>query len=198
MTPEDSIYRFCLCAWSLAEGPGSVRAACRTMRFRHSRFYRWKRQAEQYGLELLRVSRPPRMTEATSSLGKRRMVAFALGHPGFDSARVSAELPRHQRGGIRLSAIGAARVLKPYGLNVLAQYVDLDVGYAAAPEPALRKPRPEGRLEASRSGELMAVRLFPYRTPQGTKGTVWQYTVIVVAAAHTWTELHSARRLRRQ
>ena len=56
MTPEDSIYRFRLRTLTLAEKLGNVRAACRVMGIHHSTFYRWKRQAEQYGLELLHTA----------------------------------------------------------------------------------------------------------------------------------------------
>lgn len=108
MTPEDSIYRFRLRTLALAEELGSVRAACRAMGIHHSTFYRWQRQAEQYGLELLRPRerRRPQMANATSPLVEQRVVAFALGQPGFGPARIAAELARPQWGGIRLSPNG--------------------------------------------------------------------------------------------
>lgn len=55
MTPENSIYRFRLRTLALAEELGNVRAACQAMGIHYSTFYRWKQQAKQYGLELLRT-----------------------------------------------------------------------------------------------------------------------------------------------
>ena len=65
-------------------------------------------QAERYGLELPRPRerRQPRMPNATSPLVEQRVVAFALGQPGFGPARIAAELARPQWGGIRLSHNG--------------------------------------------------------------------------------------------
>ena len=96
MPPEDVLYRQRLRTFALAEELGSVRAACRVMGIHHSTFYRWKAQAERYGLELLRPRerRQPRMPNATSPLVEQRVVAFALGHPGFGPARIAAELAR--------------------------------------------------------------------------------------------------------
>ena len=90
MTPEDVLYRQRLRTFALAEELGSVRAACRVMGIHHSTFCRWKAQAERYGLELLgpRERRRPRMPNATSPLVEQRVVAFALGHPGFGPARI--------------------------------------------------------------------------------------------------------------
>ena len=80
MTPEDSIYRFRLRTLALAEELGNVRAACRAMGIHHSTFYRWRRQAERYGLELLRPRerRRPQMANATSPVVEQRVVAFAV------------------------------------------------------------------------------------------------------------------------
>ena len=113
MTAEDAAYRNGLAdlhPLALAEELGNVRAACRAMDIHHSTFYRWKRQAERYDLELLRPRerRRPRMANATSPLVERRVVAFALGHPGFGPARIAAELarPSGARCGSRRTASG--------------------------------------------------------------------------------------------
>ena len=137
MTLEDVLYRQRLRTFALAEELGSVRAACRVMGIHHSTFYRWKDQAERYGLELLRPRerRQPRMPNATSPLVEQRVVAFALGHPGFGPARIAAELARPKWGGMRLSHNGVWRVLKRHGLNTRsAGRLCLPVRrYAAAP-----------------------------------------------------------------
>ncbi len=196
MTPEDTIYRFRLRTLALAKELGNVRAACRAMGIHHSTFYRWKRQAEQYGPELLRPRerRRPQMANATSPLVEQRVVAFALGQPGFGPARIAAELARPKWGGIRLSANGVWRVLKRHGLNTRAKRLGLVAGYAAAPEPAPRAPQPERHLEVARPGELVQFDCFHVGRLSGTKGTVWQYTAIDVASAYTWAELHTTPR----
>ncbi|MXW23874.1 MAG: helix-turn-helix domain-containing protein [Chloroflexi bacterium] len=96
MTPDDQPYRFRQRTLALAEEVGSVRAACRIMNIHHSTFYRWKAQAERSGLEMLRPSerRRPRLPNATTPFVEQRVVAFALGHPGFGPARIAAELAR--------------------------------------------------------------------------------------------------------
>ena len=196
MTPEDVLYRQRLRTFALAEELGSVRAACRVMGIHHSTYYRWKAQAERYGLELLRPRerRQPRMPNATSPLVEQRVVAFALGYPGFGPARIAAELARPKWGGIRLSHNGVWRILKRHGLNTRRKRLGLVAGYAAPPEPTPPEPQPERHLEASRPGELVQFDCFHVGRLSGSKGTVWQYTAIDVASAYTWAELHTTPR----
>ena len=121
MTPEDSIYRFRLRALALAEELGNVRLACRAMGIHHSTFYRWKRQVEQYGLDLLRPRerRRSQMANATSPLVEQRVVAFALGHRGFRPGAHrgqagAAHVGRHPAfGEQRLAGAQAARAEHP-------------------------------------------------------------------------------------
>ena len=150
------------------------------MAIHHSTFYRWRKQAERYGLEMLRPRerRPPRMPNATSPFVEQRVVAFALGQPGFGPARIAAELARPKWGGIKLSPSGVWRVLRRHGLNTRRKRLSLVAGYAAPPEPAPREPEPERHLEAKRPGVLVQFDCFHVGRLSGTKGTVWQYTAI--------------------
>ena len=134
------------------------------------------------------------MPNATSPLVEQRVVAFALGHPGFGPARIAAELARPKWGGIRLSHNGVWRVLKRHGLNTRRKRLGLVAGYAAPPEPTRPEPQPERHLEASMPGELVQFDCFHVGRLSGTKGTVWQYTAIDVASAYTWAELHTTPR----
>ena len=63
-----------------------------------------------------------------------RIVAFALGHPGFGPARISAELQRDKWGGIVISPSGVWRVLKRHGLNTRALRLGLVAGYVVPPQ----------------------------------------------------------------
>jgi transposase InsO family protein len=138
--------------------------------------------------------RVPRMANATSPLIEQRVVAFALGHPGFGPARIAAELARPKWGGIILSTNGVWRVLRHHGLSARARRYALVAGYAAPPEPQRPAPPPERHLQVSRPGELVQLDCFCIGRLSGTKGTVWQDTAIDVASAYTWATLQVTRR----
>jgi len=153
MTPEDSIYRFRLRTLALTEELGNVRAACRAMGIHHSTIYRWKRQAEQYGLELLRPRerRRPQMANATSPVVEQRVVVPCSSQGQASrwvsraSARIPAELARPKWGGLRLSANGFWRVLKRHRLNTRAKRLGQapgPSGWAWSPATRRRPNRP--------------------------------------------------------
>ena len=100
MTQDDLLYRFRLRTFAMAAELGNVRAACRAMGIHPSTYYRWKRLLDRYGPGILRPRerRPPRMANQTSVLVEQRVVAFALGHPGFGPARIATELARPKWG----------------------------------------------------------------------------------------------------
>ncbi len=192
MGVDDALFRFRLRVFALAGELGSVRAACRAMGIHHSTYYRWKRQVDLYGPEMLRPRerRAPRMPNATSPLVEQRVLAFALAHPGFGPARIAAELARPKWGGIGLSPNGVWRVLRRHGLSTRAKRLGLVAGYAAPPEPERREPAPERHLDVDHPGQLVQMDCFHVGRLTGVKGTVWQYTAIDVASAHVWAELY--------
>ena len=196
MTQDDLLYRFRLRVFAMAQELGNVRAACRAMGIHPSTYYRWKRQLDRYGPEILRPRerRVPRMANATSPLIEQRVVAFALGHPGFGPARIAAELARPKWGGISLSANGVWRVLGRHGLSTRAKRYGLVAGYAAPPVPERPAPAPERHLDVDHPGQLVQLDCFCIGRLSGTKGTVWQYTAIDVASAYTWATLQVTRR----
>jgi transposase InsO family protein len=192
VTQEDILYRFRLRIFALAQEMGNVRAACRAMGVHPSTFYRWRTQWLRYGCEILRPRerRRPRMPNATSPLIEQRVVAFALGQPGFGPQRIAAELRRPRWGGLRLSVSGVHRVLRRHGLNTRAKRLGLIAGYAAPPELPLR-PVPEPRhLTVFRAGELVQMDCFCIGRLSRTPGVLWQYTAIDVGSAYAWAELH--------
>ena len=151
MTQDDLLYRFRLRVFAMAAELGNARAACRAMGIHPSTYYRWKRQLDRYGPEILRPRerRVPRMANATSPLIEQRVVAFALGHPGFGPARIAAELARPKWGGIRLSTNGVWRVLRRHGLNTRARRYGLVA--AMLPRRPLSGPhrRPSGTCRSA-------------------------------------------------
>jgi hypothetical protein len=84
----------------------------------------------------------------------QRVVAFALGHPGFGPARIAAELARPKWGGISLSANEVWRVLGRHGLSTRAKRYGLVAGYAAPPQPQRPIPAPERHLDVDHQGQL--------------------------------------------
>jgi transposase-like protein len=74
VTQDDLLYRFRLRVFAVAAELGNVRAACRAMGIHPSTYYRWKRQLDRHGPEVLRPRerRVPRMANATSVLVEQR------------------------------------------------------------------------------------------------------------------------------
>ena len=162
MTQDDLLYRFRLRTFAMAAELGTVRAPCRVMGIHPSTYYRWKHQLDRYGPEILRPRerRTPRMANATSPLVEQRVVAFALGHPGFGPARIAAELARPKWGGISLSTNGVWRVLGRHGLSTRAKRYGLVAGYAAPPTLERPQPPPERHLQLDHPGQLVQLDCF--------------------------------------
>ena len=196
MNKDDALFKYRLQVFALARELGNVRAACRMMGIHHSTFYRWKHQMERHGPQILRPRerRQPRMPNATSPHVEHRIVAFALGHPGFGPARVSAELRREKWGGIVISPSGAWRVLKRHGLNTRGKRLGLVAGYAAPPQPEKPPVPPQQHLQVKAPGELVQMDCFYIGRLPGVKGAVWQYTAIDVASSYTWAQLWTTPR----
>ena len=190
MTLDDAVFKYRLRVFALAEELGNVRAACRAMGIHPSSYYRWRKEVLRWGLEALRPreARPPRMPNATSPMIEQRVLAFALGHPGFGPDRIAAELARTKWGGLHLSANGVWRVLRRHGLNTRAKRLGLIAGYAADNEP-VPPPAPERHIQADHPGELVQFDCFKIGRLHGTPGIVWQYTAIDVASAYTWADV---------
>jgi transposase InsO family protein len=173
-------------------GRTSVSEACRVFGIHRSTFYVWKRRAERHGLEILRPRerRRPRMPQQLSPFVEERIVAFALGHPGYGPRRIAGELRRERWGGIVVSHNGVWRCLRRHGLNTRAKRLSLVAGYAAPYQPP-RESEPERHVEAERPGELVGIDCFYVGRLTGTKGSVWQLSALDVASSYAWTELVS-------
>jgi len=134
------------------------------------------------------------MANATSPLVEQRVVAFALGHPGFGPARIAAELTRAQVGrDCPVDQWGVAGAAPPRPQHPRQRY-GLVAGYAAPPEPQRPAPPPERHLDVEHPGQLVQLDCFCIGRLSGTRGTVWQYTAIDVASAYAWETLQVTRR----
>ena len=192
MTNDDVLFAYRLRVLASARELGSVAAACRLHGIHRSTFYRWKGLVERFGSEILRPRerRRPQMPNAIPVLVEQRIIAFALGHPGYGPAHISSELRREKWGGFTVSTNGVYRVLRRHGIGTRALRLGLLAGYAAPPEALPRDPEPERHIEVDHPGELVQMDCFCIGRLSGTKGVVWQYTAIDAASAFTWAELH--------
>lgn len=196
MTHDDVLFGYRLRLFTLAEELGNASEACRQMGVARSTYYVWKRKLERYGLDGLRVRerRRPRMPNQIGPHLEHRVLAFALGHPGFGPRRISAELARPKWGGIRVSEHGVWRVLRRFNLNTRSKRHALIARHA---DPYERKPVKEPKalhIDASEPGEKVQMDCFYVGRLSGSKGVVWQYTAIDVASAYTWAFLRSEER----
>ena len=196
MTDDDVLFGYRLRLFTLAEELGNVSEACRRMGVDRSTYYRLKPKLERYDFDGLRVRerRRPRMPNQIGPHLEHRVLAFALGHPGFGPRRVSAELRRSKWGGIRISEHGVWRVLRRFNLNTRSKRLALIARHADRYE---RQPALEPKalhIDASEPGEKVQIDCFYVGRLAGSKGVVWQYTAIDVASAYTWAMLRSSER----
>jgi transposase InsO family protein len=196
VTEHDVLVGFRLRLFTLAEELGNVSEACRVMGVDRSTYYRLKAKVDRWGLEALNVRerRRPRMPNQIGPHLEQRIIAFALGHPGYGPRRISAELAREKWGGLRISEHGVWRVLVRVGLNTRTKRLALIARHRDPYERRPDPPPPARHIDATEPGEKVQLDCFYIGRLSGTRGTVWQYTAIDVASAFTWAELHSSER----
>src|ERR687898_3334461 len=189
MSQDDVLFGYRLQLFALA-GRIGVAAACRTFDVHRSTYYRWKRQVERHGLEVLRPRerRRPRMPNQLSQMVEQRIVAFALGHPGLGPKRISAQLAQPRWGGLRVSPNGVWKVLRRHGLSTRSKRLSLIAGYRAPYEPR-QEPAEEPHIASWRPGELVGMDCFYVGRLHGTKGAIWQLTACDTHSSYAWAEL---------
>jgi transposase InsO family protein len=196
MTEHDVLFGFRLRLFTLAEELDNVSAACRAMGVDRSTYYRLKRKVDRWGIEALRIRerRRPRMPNEIGPHLEQRVIAFALGHPGYGPRRISAELARQKWGGIRISEHGVWRVLRRVGLNTRSRRLALIARHHDPYERRPAIPPPDRHIEATEPGEKVQLDCFYVGRLSGTRGTVWQYTAIDVASSFAWAQLRTSER----
>ena len=196
MSKDDVLFGFRLRLITLAEELGSVSEACRLMGVHRSTYYRWRRQADRWGIEALRVRerRRPRMPNEIGPHLEQRVIAFSLAHPGCGPRRIAAELARPKWGGLSISEHGVWRVLRRVGLNTRNKRLALIARHRDPYERKPPEPPPERHVDAARPGHKVGMDCFYVGRLSGRPGTVWQYTAIDVASGYAWAELHTSER----
>jgi transposase InsO family protein len=189
MTQDDVLFGYRLQLFALAAERG-VSEACRVMGVHRSTYYRWKRQVDRSGLEMLRPRerRRQQMPNQLSVMVEQRIVAFALGHPGHGPRRIASRLARREWGGLVVSANGVYKTLVRHGLNTRAKRLALVAGHRAPFEPP-REPEPELHIDTTRPGGLVGLDCFFVGRLHGSKGPVWQITAIDTYSSFAWAEL---------
>jgi transposase InsO family protein len=192
VTQDDVLFGYRLQLFALAAERG-VCEACRLMGVHRSTYYRWKREIQRHGLEVLRPRerRRPQMPNQLSVMVEQRIVAFALGHPGLGPRRIAAQLARPQWGGLLVSPNGVYKALVRHGLNTRAKRLALVAGYRAPYEPP-RDHVPEPHIDSTHPGELVGIDCFYVGRLHGTAGTVWQITAIDTYSSYGWADLVAA------
>src|SRR5215210_1979522 len=186
VSQDDVLFGYRLQLFDLA-GRIGVSAACRTFGLHRSSYYRWKRQVDRHGLEVLRPRerRRPQMPNQLPKMIEERIVSFSIAHPGLGPRRVASELGREKWGAIVVSPNGVWKVLCRHGLNTRAKRLALIAGYAAPYEPP-RDPGPEQHIDVDRPGELVGIDCFHVGRLRGTEGAIWQLTAIDVYSSFAW------------
>ena len=189
MSKDDVLFGYRLQLFDLAQRT-SVSHACRTFGVHRSTYYRWKRQVDRHGLEMLRPRerRRPQMPNQLSVMVEQKIVAFSLGHPGLGPRRIASKLARPQWGGLLVSPNGVYKTLVRHGLNTRARRLSLIAGYRAPYQPP-REPEPEPHIDSSRPGELVGIDCFFVGRLKGSKGPVWQITAIDTYSSFAWADL---------
>ena len=195
MSHDDVLFGYRLRLFTLAEEIG-VRPACRAMGVHHSTYYRLRQRVDRWGLEALRIRerRRPRMPNQIGPHLEQRVIAFALGHPGFGPRRISAELAREKWGGLQISEHGVWRVLCRFGLNTRNKRLALIARHRDPYERKPDRPPPERHIDAQEPGEKVQLDCFYVGRLAGTKGTIWQYTAADVASGYAWAFLAQTER----
>ena len=155
MTEHDVFVGFRLRLFTLADELGNVSLACRAIGVDRSTYHRWKHRVGRWGLEALNVRerRRPRMPNQIGPHLEQRIIACALGHPGYGPRRISAELVRAKgaasaspstASGGSYAASASTRAAKR--LALMARHRD---PYERRPDP----PPAERHIDATTPGE---------------------------------------------
>jgi transposase len=189
MTQDDVLFGYRVRLFALA-GEQGVTAACRLMGVHRSTYYRWKREVERSGLEMLRPRerRRPQMPNQLAAVVEQQIVAFALGHPGLGPKRIAAQLARPEWGGLVVSANGVYKCLARHGLSTRAKRLALVAGYRAQVGPPT-EPEPEPHIDVERPGELVGMDCFSWAAcmaPRALSGRSPRPIAIRASPGRTW------------
>lgn len=180
MTTDDVIYQRRVRVLTLAAELGNVSKACRLVGVSRQSYYRWKREADAYGLDALRprARRRPRQPNETPTWQVEVILAEAISRPSLGAGQLLVFLEDR---GVEMSAGGVQKVLNRHELgrrrdrlDALAQLTAVTGGPVV--ERALEGPFGFCHF-AAHPGDLVALDAFYVGKLKGV-GKVWQFTAV--------------------
>jgi hypothetical protein len=183
VTPADIIYHRRLAVLEHAGRCGNVSETCRTFGVSRTRYYEWKRLAEQYGTAALmpKTRRRAQLPNATPTHVIEQLLTLAMLEPTLGARRLADRLAD---AGWPLAASTAQKYLREAGLGTRRQRVARAALIAAAAgglvtEPA-REAEPMGFCHvAAGPAELVSLDSFYVGQLKGV-GRVYQLTAVDV------------------
>jgi transposase InsO family protein len=184
VTPAEIIYHRRVRVLEHAKETGNVAATCRTFGVSRTRFYEWRKLAEQYGLEALmpKDRRAPQMPNATPTWVVNELLTMAVTEPTIGCRQYADRLIER---GYSIGKSTVQDVLVRHGLGRRHQRVARAAAIAALCNglvtEAVVDDEPFGFCHwAARPGDLVALDSFYIGNLKGV-GKVYQLTAIDTA-----------------
>jgi len=183
VTPAEIIYQRRVAVLAHAAETGNVAATCRTFGISRTRYYKWKKAADVYGVDALwpKERRKPKMPEATPTHVVERLLTLAVLEPTIGCRQYADRLGDH---GFSIAKSTVQRILVEHGLATrrlrLAKAAAIAAATTGLVTDASREAEPFGFcLAAGGPGELVCLDSFYIGRLKGV-GKVYQLTAIDV------------------
>ena len=184
MTPAEIIYHRRVRVLAHAKETGNVSLTCRTFGVSRTRFYEWRKLAEEYGLEALmpKERRAPQMPNATPTWVVNELLTMAVTEPTIGCRQYADRLDDR---GHSIGKSTVQDILVRHELGRRHQRVARAAAIAALTSGLITETAADDRLFgfchwAARPGDLVAVDSFYIGNLKGV-GKVYQLTAIDTA-----------------
>ena len=183
MTPAEIIYQRRLAVLAYADKTGNVAETCRVFGISRTTFYRWKQEADRFGLEALvpKERRLPQMPGATPTHVVERLLTLAVLEPTIGCRQYADRLGDQ---GFSIAKSTVQKILVLHGLATRRQRLAKAAAIATTTSglltEAAREAEPFGFcLATGGPGELVCVDSFYIGKLKGV-GKVYQLTAVDV------------------
>lgn len=184
VTPAEIIYHRRLRVLEHAQASGNVAETCRMFGISRTRYYEWRKRAQQYGVEALmpKDRRVPQLPNATPTWVVEELLALAVAKPTLGCRQLADELGRR---GYAISKTTVQKHLVDHGLGKRAQRLARAAAIAALAGGLITEAAASDDLFgfchfAARPGDLVAMDSFYIGNLKGV-GKVYQLTAIDTA-----------------
>lgn len=195
MTDAEVIYQRRVRLLEHAAAVGNVSEACRVFGVSRTRYYQWKKRAEEYGLDALwpKARRRPVQPNATPPWQIEIIVAEAIARPTLGARQLLEPLGER---GVWLSASGVQKILRRHRLGKRAQRVAALAQITACETGVVTGEAMHGPFGfchfAARPGDLVALDAFYIGKLKGI-GPVYQLTAVDTATRWAVAQLLTGR-----